>query len=65
VLVPQAADIAEMSRPLLVSCQQDESRSIGLLKTVGAGILIEREQLLPLAEEGFDVARTSFPQDDD
>jgi len=28
---------------------------------VGAGLLIEREQLLPLVQEGFDLAQTSFP----
>jgi transposase len=62
VPVPQAADIAEMNRQLLIACQQDESRLIaGRPQTVGAAMLIEREQLLPLAEEGFDLAQTSFP----
>jgi transposase len=28
---------------------------------VPAGLVIEREQLLPLAQEGFDLAQTSFP----
>ena len=28
---------------------------------MGAGLVIEREQLLPLAQEGFDLAQTSFP----
>jgi transposase len=55
VPVPQTADIAEVNRQLLAACKQDESR------LVGAGMLIEREQLLPLAEEGFDLAQTSFP----
>lgn len=62
VPVPLATDIAEMNRKLLAACQQDESRLIaGRPQTVGAGMLIEREQLLPLAEEGFDLAQTSFP----
>jgi hypothetical protein len=62
VPVPQAADIAEVNRQLLVACQQDESCLIaGRPQTVGAGMLIEREQLLPLVEEGFDLAQTSFP----
>ena len=30
-------------------------------QTVGAGMLLEREHLLPLAEEGFDLAEASFP----
>ena len=62
VPVPQAVDIAEMNRQLLIACQQDESRLIaGRPQTVGAGMLIERDQLLPLAGEGFDLAQTSFP----
>ena len=33
----------------------------GQEQTVGAGMLLEREHLLPLAEEGFDLAEASFP----
>ena len=62
VPVPQAADIADMNRQLVIACRQDESRVIaGRPQTVGARMLIEREQLLPLVEEGFDLAQTSFP----
>jgi hypothetical protein len=62
VPVPEAADIAERNRQLLNACQQDERRLIaGREQTVGAGVVIEREHLLPLATEGADLAQTSFP----
>jgi len=62
VPVPQAEDLAALNRQLLNACQEDEHRRIaGRDQTVGAGLLIEREHLLPLAEEGFDLAQTSFP----
>jgi hypothetical protein len=62
VPVPEAADIADMNRQLLNACQQDEHRLIaGREQTVGAGMVIEREHLLPFATEGADLAQTSFP----
>ena len=62
VPVPKAADIAERNRQLLEDCQQDEQRLIGGRgQTVGAGMVIEREHLLPLVSEGADLAQTSFP----
>jgi hypothetical protein len=62
VPVPAAADIAERNRQLRDACQQDEQRWIaGREQTVGAGMVIERGHLLPLAEEGADLAQTSFP----
>src|SRR5260370_4803069 len=62
VPVPEATDVAERNRQLLMACQQDEHRLIaGRPQTVGAGLVIEREQLLPLAQPGFDLAQTSFP----
>jgi len=62
VPVPKAADIADRNRQLLENCQQDEHRLIaGREQTVGAGMVIEREHLLPLASEGADLAQTSFP----
>lgn len=62
VPVPKAWDLAERNRQLLVACQQDERRLIaGREQTVGAGMVIEREHLLPLAAEGADLAQTSFP----
>jgi transposase len=62
VPVPEAVDVAELNRRLLAACQQDEHRLIGgRLQTVGTGLLIEREHLLPLVTEGIDLAQTSFP----
>ena len=44
VPVPEAADVAERNRQLLMACQQDEHRLIaGRPQTVGAGLVIERE----------------------
>jgi transposase len=62
VPVPEAEDLADLNRQLLIACQQDEHRLIsGREQTVGAGLVIEREHLLPLATEGADLAQTSFP----
>jgi len=45
-----------------VCCQQDEQRRIhGKPHTVGEAMRIERDHLLPLASEGFELAETSFP----
>jgi len=62
VPVPQAEGVAALNEQLLTACQQDEHRRIaGREQTVGACLLIEREHLLPLTKEGFDLAQTSFP----
>jgi len=62
VPVPEAIDIAELNRQLLASCHEDERRIIaGREQSVGAGVVVEREHLLPLAAEGMDLAQTSFP----
>jgi transposase len=62
VPVPEAAELADLNGQLLNACQQDEHRMIsGREQTVGAGMVIEREHLLPLATEGADLAQTSFP----
>ena len=34
----------------------------GRAQTIGAGMIAEREHLLPLAEEGFDLASLHFPE---
>jgi transposase len=61
VPVPEAADLADRNRQLLEDCQEDEHRLIaGREQTVGAGMVGEREHLLPLANEGADLAQTSF-----
>ena len=62
VPVPQAMDIADLNRQLLDACREDERRVIaGREQSVGVSLLIEREHLLPLAEEGIDLAHISFP----
>ena len=62
VPVPQALDITDLNRQLADACRQDEHRMIGeRQQTVGTGLIIERNHLLPLAEEGFDLAQISFP----
>jgi transposase len=63
VPVPQAGDLAELNRQLLQGCRDDEQRWItGREQSIGAAVLIEREHLLPLLEEGLDLAQTSFPE---
>lgn len=62
VPVPQVADVAECNRQLAAACRQDEGRLIaGKTQTVGSGLVIERDHLLPMAAEGFDLAQISFP----
>lgn len=62
VPVPKATDTADLNAQLLRACRDDEHRRIdGRDQSVGAGVLIEREHLLPLVAEGMDLARTSFP----
>jgi hypothetical protein len=62
VPVPQAIDLASLNLELLRGCHQDEQRRIeGKDQSIGAALLIEREHLLPLAEEGMDLARITFP----
>jgi transposase len=61
VPIPQANDLEELNGQLMAACQQDQQRRIGdRAQNVGAGMAIEREHLLPLAEEGFDLAEVSF-----
>ena len=62
VPVPEAVDIAALNQQLLTACHEDEHRLIaGREQVVGTGLITEREYLLPLAEEGIDLAQTSFP----
>ncbi len=65
VPVPQARDLEDLNEQLLAACYEDEGRRIaGREMTVGQSILAEKEHLLPLAEEGFDLAEVSFPRVD-
>ena len=62
VPVPRVKDLAELNALLLDGCLQDWQRRIaGKTMLVGAAMEIERPHLLPLAEEGFELAETSFP----
>jgi transposase len=62
VPVPQCSDLAELNAKLLEGCRDYEHRRIaGKPMEVGAAMSLEREHLLPMPEEGFDLAETSFP----
>jgi transposase len=62
VPVPEVRDLAELNDRLLDACRSDESRMIGQrTETAGAVLLLERNHLLPMADEGFDLAEISFP----
>jgi transposase len=62
VPVPEAADLNELNERLLSLCHADEARRIaGHEATVGAGMLIERDHLLPMVTEPFSLAEISFP----
>lgn len=63
VPVPRAENLEQLNRQLLQGCREDEGRLInGRSHTVGAAMRLEREQLLPLASQGFDLAAVCFPQ---
>jgi transposase len=60
--VPAARDYAHLNELLLEASKQDESRIVGgRAVTVGAAMALEREHLLPLAKEGFNLAAVRFP----
>ena len=62
VPVPKAKDLAELNAQLLEGCREDETRVLaGREQSVGVAILIEREHLLPLVPEDFDLAEVCFP----
>ncbi len=65
VPVPKVGNWEELNAMLLAESKQDEQRMIGDRSlTVGAGMCQEREYLLPLAKEGFDLAAVYFPSVD-
>ena len=62
VPLPKARDLAELNEMLLGACREDEGRVLcGHRESVGAAMLIEREHLLPLADEDFDLVEAAFP----
>jgi len=57
VPVPKVASLDQLNEQLLAACRQDEARLIGeRTLRVGEGLLLEREHLLPLPEEDFEIA---------
>ena len=62
VPVPKLGSWEDLNGFLLEESKRDEQRRIGeRSQTVGAGICLEREHLLPLAAEGFALASIHFP----
>ncbi|HEY6351863.1 MAG TPA: IS21 family transposase [Candidatus Angelobacter sp.] len=65
VPIPGASDLAELNAKLLADCHHDEKRIIaGRQESVGALLLKEKEHLLPLPAEDFELAEVSFPKVD-
>jgi transposase len=62
VPVPKVRNLEELNRLLESGSEQEQNRLIrGRSQTIGAAMLAEREHLLPLAAEGFDLASLHFP----
>jgi hypothetical protein len=65
VPLPKARDLEELNAQLLAACHADERRQLaGHGESVGALMIEERAHLLPLAEQGFELAEVSFPRVD-
>src|SRR5205814_720007 len=65
VPVPAARDLDELNTMLLGGCREDEARVIdGRQQTVGEALAIERDHLLPMPSEGFDLVEVSFARID-
>ena len=60
VPVPELANLEALNRQLLADCIADQSRQIGDRPAlVGPMLVQERDHLLPLAKEGYDLAETN------
>ena len=60
--VPVARDYEHLNELLRVASGEDEQRVVGERSvSVGAAMALEREHLLPLAKDGFDLAAVRFP----
>ena len=65
VPVPTASHLAELNSQLLEACRRDEQRVIsGRAESIGTALTAEKEHLLPLAVEDFELAEVSFPRVD-
>ena len=65
VPVPKARDLTDLNAQLLQACREDEARVVAghdQQQTVGSAMLIEREYLLALAQEDFELIEVSFPK---
>ncbi|HLZ68735.1 MAG TPA: hypothetical protein VKV26_02380 [Dehalococcoidia bacterium] len=55
-------DLADLNAQLLAGCRAGESHvPAGHAQAIGVGMAIAREQLLPVAAEGFDLSEVCFP----
>jgi hypothetical protein len=62
VPVPQVGNLEELNALLLQGAIEDERRLIsGRPQSIGEAMQLEREHLLPLTREGFDLAGVHFP----
>jgi transposase len=62
VPVPEVADLDAFNALLLAGCREDEARVLdGRGGPIGAAMATERDHLLPLAAERFDLADVGFP----
>lgn len=62
VPIPRAANFQELNRLLLNACLNDQQRRVGERKpTVQQAMMAEVKFLLPIVEEPFETAETSFP----
>ena len=63
VPVPSVQHLEELNLLLAAGSREEQGRVIsGRAQSIGAGMIAEREHLLPLAEEGFDLASLHFPE---
>jgi len=63
VPVPKVRSLEELNACLAQRAREDEQRIVGnRTQNVGVGMNLEREHLLPLAPEGFDLAGIHFPR---
>jgi transposase len=63
VPVPKVRNLEELNSILESGSIEEQNRTIaGRSQTIGTAMLAEREHLLPLAAEGFDLAALHFPR---
>ncbi len=61
--VPKVRDLEQLNQLIVAGSVEEQSRVIaGRSLSIGAAMIVEREHLLPLVDEGFDLASLHFPQ---